>query len=524
MPSCNPKFNKELRELLEARREEYDTGSYAQINTADWREWGLWVVGKTPHKAIRGSRFHTLLLEYLRESLAPARRELLLYVKENLDPEAWKILTEGKDGLKVPDEVKFNVPILDEAERECLALIIKGIEDGDQWCTENRPHISLPRTKGMLTAAECVRTCNRIFEGSDKYNKCCRCDEGPSKAEALPILKEVLDAQKPLPKKIEFNVPILDEAERGVLKKMIEVISPLQRCGTEGCSNICGQIFPNMNDCKQLPRAERARIFREVLKAQKPLLPPHNVPQLEKEKYEALEKWRGKQPANNCPKSSGDWYESDCLGIFPELNTTVKDGPILCGGQHSCPCHAYDNDAVLTIIDKILAKGPKEEETMCPYTPDKPCSHHKTYPCLGCVDFKPRAGADGEIAVLSDEAYGNGAALDGAMHTVEALTAERDKLREAVENLMEAFAIDDDTAYVPIEAYHRLKSALDSTVKAECPKNNLSSEQRRHMENTVTLLESRHGKAVLLDLDIGKSIAKAVEWIKATLGEKGGPR
>jgi hypothetical protein len=103
---------------------------------------------------------------------------------------------------------------------------------------------------------------------------------------------------------------------------------------------------------------------------------------------------------------------------------------------------------------------------------------------------------------------------------IHTLTAKYDTLREEVENLMEDFAIDDDTAYVSIEAYHRLQAALDGTSKGECPKSNLSSEQRRHLENTITLLDSRQGKAGRLNLDTGKAIGKAVDWIKIVLEEK----
>jgi hypothetical protein len=292
MPSNNLKFNEELRELLEAKREEYGCVGRGEItphlvSAWGWGEWAGGIVGDMI-RLVKGSKAHILLLEYIRESLTPARRELLLYVKNNLDKEAWKILA-----LTIPDEMKYNVPELEKEERGCLALIIKGLENKDRYCND--------------TASKCDRLCHRIFEGSSEFDKCPYSNEGSSKSEALPILKE-------------------------------------------------------------------------VLKAQKPLLPPHNVVQLEKAEYEAWGKWANcKTPEHSCPHFlvwNRVQQPQDCLKMCD---------PIFHDRGGRCPCKKYGSEAVLAIIDKILALGPKEELRLCPYNCNAPCPHDfKEYSCVGC--------------------------------------------------------------------------------------------------------------------------------------------
>ncbi len=173
---------------------------------------------------------------------------------------------------------------------------------------------------------------------------------------------EIASMNKKLPK-LKYNIPELNEEEREIVRIMLgEQPRCTSRPSCSNCHPIMSRIFNDGTTCPRFTdNTKRKRYFdvlKDVLRQQKPLLPPHNVVQLPQEKYDMLEMWRGDKSLfdRNCPKQpcggkSNAWSCADCDTIF----TTRPE-------NSGCPCGQFGHDAVNTIADKILAKGPKFEE------------------------------------------------------------------------------------------------------------------------------------------------------------------
>ena len=137
--------------------------------------------------------------------------------------------------------LEYEIPQLDEKEREALEAIIRHIEAGSVSC-------------GSLCGPHGQSVCKKIFVGFPQFGHCCFCDAGPDKEQALAALKDVLSQQKPLKKEPpKYNTPILSDKAVENWKWWLKCERGDERCpwtraqnvkGTK-CNEQCQPIFPD---------------------------------------------------------------------------------------------------------------------------------------------------------------------------------------------------------------------------------------------------------------------------------------